>query len=276
MKLVVMIEGQEGVTWADWQRIAALTEELGFDALMRSDHYLSVAGAERDALDAWGTICALGPLTERIRLGTLVSPATFRPAAVLAKLAVTADQTSGGRVDLGMGTGWFQAEHDYFGLDLPPIEQRFDQLEQQVRDVHRYFEETGPKPEGLRLILGGSAKRRAAALAKEFAAEYNVLYQQPDDVAKIRGRLDDSVALSMMTGFAVGSDSRQVEDRQAAIKDLMGQEPSPAWLVGTPDEVVEQIKTLEQAGLDRIMLQHFAFSDDDHLRLIAEEVLPRV
>lgn len=276
MKLVVMIEGQEGVTWADWQRIATLTEELGFDALMRSDHYLSVAGEDRGALDAWGTLCALGPLTERIRLGTLVSPVTFRPAAVLAKLALTADQTSGGRVDLGMGTGWFQTEHDVFGFDLPPVKERFDQLEQQVRDVHRYWEESGPDPIGLRLILGGQAKRRAAALAKEYAAEYNVLYQSPDAIRAIRGRLDDKVALSLMTGFAVGTGARQVEQRQARIKDFMGQEASDVWLTGTPDAVVDQIQTLAAAGLDRIMLQHFDFRDDDALRLIAEEVLPRV
>ena len=277
MKLVVMIEGQEGVTWADWQRLATVTEELGFDALMRSDHYLSVIGeGERGALDAWGTICALGPLTERIRLGTLVSPVTFRPAAVLAKLALTADQTSGGRVDLGMGTGWHQAEHDAFGLDLPPMDQRFGQLEQQVKDVHRFWDEHAPKPQGLRLILGGQAKRRAAALAQEFAAEYNVLFSTPEQVAAARGRLDGKVALSMMTGFAVGTDQAQADERRAKIKDFMGDDGDDTWLVGTPDAVVEQIKTLEQAGLDRIMLQHHLFRDDDHLRLIAEEVLPRV
>ncbi len=277
MKLVVMIEGQEGVTWADWQRLAALTEELGFDALMRSDHYLSVAGeGERGALDAWGTICALGPLTERIRLGTLVSPVTFRPAAVLAKLALTADQTSGGRVDLGMGTGWHQAEHDAFGLDLPPMDQRFGQLEQQVTDVHRYWDEHEPEPVGLRLILGGQAKRRAAALAKAFAAEYNVLFNTTEQVAAARERIDESVGLSMMTGFAIGTTTAQADARRAKIKDFMGDDGNETWLIGTPDIVVDQIKALAEAGLDRIMLQHHLFADDDHLRLVAEEVLPRV
>ena len=273
----MMIEGQEGVTWSDWQRLAALTEELGFDALYRSDHYLSVAGdGTRGALDAWGTLCALGPLTERIRLGTLVSPVTFRPAAVLAKLALTADHTSGGRVDVGMGTGWHQAEHDAFGLTLPPMSERFDQLERQVADVHRFWAETEPRPHGLRLILGGQAKRRAAALAAEYAHEYNLLYSTADEVRAARKRLDPKVRLSDMIGFAIGTSDRQVEERRAKIRDWMGDAPDDSWLIGTPDAVVGQIRTLADAGLDRIVLQHQLFGDDDHLRLIGEEVLPQL
>ncbi len=154
---------------------------------MRSDHYLSVAGHSRGALDAWGTICALGPLTERIRLGTLVSPVTFRPAAVLAKLALTADHTSGGRIDLGIGTGWHQAEHDAFGLTLPPMKERFDLLEQQVADVVRFWEETLPAPVQSprpRIILGGKAGKRAAALASTYADEYNLLFVTPEVVRR--------------------------------------------------------------------------------------------
>jgi alkanesulfonate monooxygenase SsuD/methylene tetrahydromethanopterin reductase-like flavin-dependent oxidoreductase (luciferase family) len=276
MKLTVMIEGQEDVSWADWQRLAALTEELGFEGLMRSDHYLSVAGkTERGALDAWGTICALAPNTERIRLGTLVSPVTFRPAAVLAKLALTADQASGGRIDVGMGTGWNEPEHDAFGLALPPMEERFDLLEQQVGDVTRYWRETKPEPRNLRLILGGQAKRRAAALAAQHADEYNILYSTPEQVRDRRARLDERLTLSMMTGFIIGTTDQQVDERRARIKDWTGHAGNETWLTGTPDQVVEQIGTLEQAGLDRIMLQHHLHSDDDALRLIAEEVLPR-
>lgn len=178
MKLVVMIEGQEDVSWADWQRLATLTEELGFDALMRSDHYLSVAGAK-----------------ER-------------------------------RADLGMGTGWFQGEHDVFGLDLPPMDRRFGQLEQQVAGVHRFWME-----------------------------------------------IDAGVGLSMMTGFAIGTNGKQADERRAKIKDRIG---DGTRLIGTPDTVVDQIQSLADAGLDRIMLQHHLFTDDDRLRLVAEEALPRV
>jgi alkanesulfonate monooxygenase SsuD/methylene tetrahydromethanopterin reductase-like flavin-dependent oxidoreductase (luciferase family) len=275
MKLTLMIEGQEDVSWADWQRLATLAEELGFEGLMRSDHYLSVSGrAERCALDAWGTICALGPLTERIRLGTLVSPVTFRPAAVLAKLALTADHASNGRIDVGMGTGWNEAEHDAFGLALPPMDERFDLLERQVTDVTRYWRETKPAPLNIRLLLGGQAKRRAAALAAQHADEYNILYCTPEQVRDRRARLDERLTLSMMTGFIIGTTDQQVDERRARIKDWTGHAGNETWLTGTPDQVVEQIRTLEQAGLDRIMLQHHLHSDDDALRLIAEEVLP--
>ncbi len=270
-----MIEGQEGVSWADWQRLAGLAEDGGFDALMRSDHYLSVAGkSERGALDAWGTICALGPLTERIRLGTLVSPVTFRPAAVLAKLALTADQTSDGRVDLGMGTGWHQAEHDAYGLTLPPMAERFEPLERQVADVTRFWAEHEPKPTGLRIILGGQAKRRAAGLAAAHAAEYNVLFSTPEQVRAARARIAPHVGLSMMTGVIVGTTPQQVDERRAKIKDFMGDAGNDTWLVGSPAEVVTQIKALAEAGLDRIMLQHHLFGDDDAVKLIADDVLP--
>lgn len=270
-----MIEGQEDVAWRDWQRLADLAEELGFEGLMRSDHYLSVAGrTERGALDAWGTICALAPNTERIRLGTLVSPVTFRPAAVLAKLALTADHASNGRIDVGMGTGWNEAEHDAFGLELPPMDKRFGLLERQVGDVTRFWRETRPEPIGIRLILGGQAKRRAAALAAEHADEYNVLYCTAEQVRERRARLADHLTMSMMTGFIIATDARGVDERRARIRDWTGHEGNETWLTGTPDEVVAQIKALEAAGLDRIMLQHHLHSDDDALRLIANEVLP--
>jgi alkanesulfonate monooxygenase SsuD/methylene tetrahydromethanopterin reductase-like flavin-dependent oxidoreductase (luciferase family) len=277
MKLTVMIEGQEGVAWADWQRLAALTEELGFEGLLRSDHYLSVIGdGQRGSLDAWGTICALAAETERIRLGTLVSPVTFRPAGVLAKLALTADHVSGGRIDLGMGTGWHQAEHDAFGFSLPPMAERFGQLEQQVAEVRRLWGETRPAPIGLRLVLGGQAKRRAAALAAAHADEYNLLYPTPDQVREKRALLDDRLALSAMVGFAIGTTDAGAQERLARIRDFMGHAGGDSWLVGTPDTVVAQLKALAEAGLDRVMLQHHSFKDDDALRLIASEVLPAI
>src|SRR3954454_2184672 len=135
MKLTLMIEGQEGVTWDDWQNLARLAEDSGFDALLRSDHYVSVAGPDRGALDAWGTICALGAQTTRLRLGTLVSPVTFRPPGILYKLPRPADHVGVGRIDLGTGTGWHQAEHDAFGLDLPPMKQRMELLTRQLTDI---------------------------------------------------------------------------------------------------------------------------------------------
>jgi alkanesulfonate monooxygenase SsuD/methylene tetrahydromethanopterin reductase-like flavin-dependent oxidoreductase (luciferase family) len=283
MRFSIMIEGQEGVSWADWQRLARKAEDGGFDALMRSDHYLTVGGgADTGALDAWGTINALAAITERIRLGTLVSPVTFRPAAVLAKLALTADHVSGGRVDVGMGTGWHEAEHEAFGLDLPPMQERFDQLEQQVHDVVGYWRDYGPRPiqdPHPYLVLGGQAKRRASALAAAHASEYNVVARDVDGVAEARANLDRACAdagrdpstltLSLMIQCAVGETQADVDarlERLGADRDGV--------LAGTPDEVIAQVRAYERAGLGRVMLQHLLVDDDAALDLLAAEVLP--
>jgi alkanesulfonate monooxygenase SsuD/methylene tetrahydromethanopterin reductase-like flavin-dependent oxidoreductase (luciferase family) len=131
-----MIEGQEDVTWEDWGALARACEEHGIEALFRSDHYLSVAGrGERGSLDAWATIAALAALTSRLRLGTLVSPVTFRHPSELAKVVATADHISGGRVELGMGSGWLRAEHEAFGFPFPPVAERMAKLEEQLRVV---------------------------------------------------------------------------------------------------------------------------------------------
>src|SRR3954462_14992505 len=131
-----MIEGQEGVAWADWVALAQACEEHGVEALFRSDHYLSVDGrGERGSLDAWATIAALAAVTSTVRLGTLVSPTTFRHPSELAKVVVTADHVSGGRVELGLGTGWLEAEHRAYGFPFPPLGERMDRLDEQLAIV---------------------------------------------------------------------------------------------------------------------------------------------
>jgi alkanesulfonate monooxygenase SsuD/methylene tetrahydromethanopterin reductase-like flavin-dependent oxidoreductase (luciferase family) len=136
MELCVMIEGQEGVTWPQWQAIAAACEEHGVSSLFRSDHYLPLAGREeRPVLDAWGTVCALAATTTTLRLGTLVSPATFRHPAITAKLAVTADRVSGGRVSLGLGAGWHAREHEAFGFPFSSTGERMDVFAEQLEIV---------------------------------------------------------------------------------------------------------------------------------------------
>src|SRR3954452_25201073 len=183
MRICLMIEGQEGVTWEQWRALAAACEEHGLHGLFRSDHYLSVAdGQDLGSLDAWGTICALAAVTERIRLGTLVSPATFRHPSVLAKLALTADHVSGGRIDVGMGTGWWEAEHEACGFPFPPMGQRMDELERQLETVRRLWAQTPPAPVQQphpRIVMGGQTKARSAALAARYADEYNCLYVGP-------------------------------------------------------------------------------------------------
>jgi alkanesulfonate monooxygenase SsuD/methylene tetrahydromethanopterin reductase-like flavin-dependent oxidoreductase (luciferase family) len=294
-----MIEGQEGVAWDDWLALARAAEDGGYEALLRSDHYFSVAGLQgRGALDAWGTINALAAVTERIRLGTLVSPVTFRPAAVLAKLALTADHVSGGRIDVGMGTGWWQEEHERYGFAFPPMGERMDELERQLGDVTRYWAETPPAPVQSprpRIVLGGQAKRRSTGLAARYADEYNCLYVDPDE-ARARGeRLAraceaegrEPLRLSIMTGFVVAEDEaglREQAQRHMAWTGetgdtdawLRSRAQDTSWLIGTPAQVVERIGEYAAAGVGRIALQHHLFRDRDVLALIARDVLGAV
>jgi alkanesulfonate monooxygenase SsuD/methylene tetrahydromethanopterin reductase-like flavin-dependent oxidoreductase (luciferase family) len=179
-----MIEGQEGVSWDDWVRLARLTEEHGLEGLFRSDHYTAIIRPEADAHDAWATLAGLAAITERIRLGTMVSPATFRHPSVLARMAVTVDHISGGRVEVGMGSGWYEREHEAHGFPFLDGKQRFTLLAEQVEIVVRSWTEERFDHDGrayrLRdqhalprplqqphppLILGGSVKPRFAALA---------------------------------------------------------------------------------------------------------------
>ena len=140
MKVCLMIEGQEGVTWPQWVALARAAEDAQLDALFRSDHYRAIGrGDPNGALDAWGTICALAAITSTIRLGTLVTPVTFRKPSVLAKLVTTADHISGGRVELGLGAGWHEREHEAYGLPFAPTRERMDVLEEQLQIVHGHW-----------------------------------------------------------------------------------------------------------------------------------------
>jgi alkanesulfonate monooxygenase SsuD/methylene tetrahydromethanopterin reductase-like flavin-dependent oxidoreductase (luciferase family) len=313
MLLSVMIEGQEGVTWPHWVALAKTAERLGYTGLYRSDHYLSVVDRrDRGALDAWGTICALGPLTERIKLGTIVSPTSFRHPSVLAKLVTTADHTSRGRVELGLGSGWWRSEHDRYGFPFLPLRERFDVLEEQLEIIVRQWQEetfsfdgdhyridaldarpkTLARPRPL-LRVGGKGKPRGLRLAARWADEYNTVHVTPETCAEIRAALDDAciaegrdpadVPLTLMNGFIVGRDRDELLGRAARIYDHLGrdvdvveqalEEERKLWLVGTPDEIAERVEQYRDAGVTHIMLQHHLFEDDDALELIAERLL---
>jgi alkanesulfonate monooxygenase SsuD/methylene tetrahydromethanopterin reductase-like flavin-dependent oxidoreductase (luciferase family) len=293
MRFAVMIEGQEGVGWDDWLALAETCERTGIEALFRSDHYLSVEqGQDLGALDAWGTICGLAAVTEKLRLGTLVSPATFRHPSNLAKLAVTADHISGGRVELGLGTGWHDAEHRAYGFPDPS----FGRLAEQVAVAHGILspgpfsfsgehyelEELEAQPEPVQspipLILGGAAKKRGAALAARYAAEYNVVHATPEEAGAARGRVraaceaagrdPDGITFSLMHGLALGADAAQAEDRARRLGGAEG------WLRGTPEQVVERLREYEAVGVERVFVQHLLFRELDVIELLAAEVVP--
>jgi F420-dependent oxidoreductase-like protein len=303
VRICLMIEGQEGVEWADWVALANACERLGFDALFRSDHYLSVGGrAERGSLDAWGTVSGLAAITTKLRLGTLVSPATFRHPSVLAKAAVTADHISSGRVEVGIGTGWLEEEHTAYGFPFPPMRERMARLAEQLevitrawsdgpqsfRGDHYAVENLDARPKPVQqprppLIVGGAAGPRSAALAARYADEYNTVYVTPEvalerrrilnRACEARDREPRSLRFSMMNGFVIGADRRELEARRARLTEW-GAEPGEPWIVGTPDEFVARLREYEAAGVEAVMLQHHLFHDEEALELIGRAVIP--
>ena len=311
MRLCLMIEGQEDVTWDQWCALAEACENSALEGLFRSDHYLSVSG-RRDlgSLDAWTTLAGLAARTKRIRLGTLVSPVTFRHPSVLAKSVATVDHISGGRAELGIGAGWNVAEHTAYGFPFPDAGVRLEMLAEQIEIVHRQwsdlpFEFTGkhyalddlnalPKPlqePHPNLIVGGGANPRSASLAARWADEYNVIYQSPAACSDRRervaaawqaeGRDPATLVFSLMTGCIVGANRRELENRARRVMEL-SDERGPVgdwidarredWVIGTVSEVVDHLGRLRDAGVERVMLQHLAHDDVDMVALIGTEV----
>ena len=297
MRHALMIEGQEDVTWDDWLAIAGACEDAGVEALFRSDHYLSVAGERaRGSLDAWATLSALAAVTSTVRLGTLVSPATFRHPSELAKVVATVDHVSGGRVELGLGTGWAEDEHRAYGFPFPALGERMENLEEHLRIVagewgegrfqyegERYRVDVDALPKPVQrprpnLLLGGSGGPRSLRLAARHADEYNTVFQDPEGCARIRRDLDaaceregrDPIPLSLMTGWLVGEDRAELIDRAGRLAQLRGDGgggealleglPDP-WIAGTMDEARARLSELEEAGVHRVMLQNLLHRD---------------
>jgi F420-dependent oxidoreductase-like protein len=307
-----MIEGQEGVTWDDWVRLATLTETHGLAGLFRSDHYTAIVRSEAGALDAWATLAGLAALTKRIRLGTLVSPATFRHPSAFARTAVTVDHISAGRVEVGLGSGWYEREHAESGFPFPDGKARFELFAEQVEIVVRSWTEDAfdhdgeaytlrgqtalPKPVQQPhppLVLGGSAKRRFAALAARYANEVNTLGAPNDELHERKQRLDQACAeagrdpstlgFSVMTSCFLGADPGEVVDRVRRFLEVAGggtdaeaviEERRERWLVGTVDEVAARIEGLRAIGVTGVYLQHLNHADDDMVALIGSGLLP--
>jgi alkanesulfonate monooxygenase SsuD/methylene tetrahydromethanopterin reductase-like flavin-dependent oxidoreductase (luciferase family) len=306
MRLALMIEGQEGVTWAEWVALASACEEHGVEALFRSDHYLSGFDETRPVLDAWTTIGGLAARTTRLELGTLVSPATFRHPAVLARAAATADEISDGRVTLGMGAGWMEREHDAYGFEFGTARERVTHFGEQLEIVHRLLREERVDHEGERyrlhdapglhrpdlpLLVGGSAKPGTTVPAVRFADEYNTLFgtlpeirarrQVLDEACERAGRDPATLRYSLMAPCVLGRDEREVLESAARIGARFGRDPAEVMErygergpVGTPEQAVEHLKQIEEAGYERVMLQHLEHRDLDTVALIGRELVP--
>jgi alkanesulfonate monooxygenase SsuD/methylene tetrahydromethanopterin reductase-like flavin-dependent oxidoreductase (luciferase family) len=293
MRVALMIEGQEDVSWAQWVALAQACEASGIEALFRSDHYQSVfQDPTRIALDAWATISALAASTERVRLGTLVSPVTFRRAGELAKVVATADHVSGGRVELGLGAGWNEREHEAFGFPFRDLRERMDELDRQFQHVLRQWAELSPptvqKPRPP-LIAGGTGGPRSCRLAARYADEYNTVFASAADCAQRKEGVDaacraegrEPIPFSLMTGCIVGRDRGEVERRAAAVAKRTGLEPidlieSPRTIAGTVDQVVARIREYGEVGVERVYLQHLDHTDVEMVELIGTEVVPAV
>jgi F420-dependent oxidoreductase-like protein len=306
MRLVVFTEPQLGATHADLLRVALRAEELGFDAFFRSDHYLTMP--DLDGLpgpsDAWATMAALAVQTNTIRLGTLVTPVTFRLPGPLAITVAQVDQMSGGRVELGMGAGWYEAEHSAYGIPFPSRAERFDMLSEQLAivtglwrtPVNEKFSYDGqyyklsdspalPKPvqrPGPWLIIGGHGPKRTPQLTALYADEYNVAFCSMETIqasferamlaSERYGRAESGRAplvLSVAMTVACGRTEAQARTRVERI----GWKPP---LHGTPDQVVDVIGQYAKLGATRLFLQIIDLHDLDHLDLIASEVMPQV
>ena len=300
-----MIEGQEGVTWEQWCALADACEEHGVETLFRSDHYISQSDEDANvAHDAWTTLAALAARTTTLRLGTLVSPATFRLPSLLANAAATVDHISGGRIELGLGAGWFEREHDAFGFPFPAMSVRVALFAEQLEILRlswsgepfdfagEHYELRGahprPVPVGhLHVIVGGAAKPGTVGPAVRFADEYNTAFATPEEAVRRRAAVLEACAaagrepltFSLMARCVVGEDRAAAKRRAERIREVAGDDPfaDPAMAIeGTVDEVVERIREFEQAGIDRLMLRHLVVEDLEMIELIGREVLPRV
>ena len=309
MKLRIFTEPQQGADYQTLRAVALAAEELGFDAFFRSDHYLKMGGVSGlpGPTDAWATLAGLAVETSRIRLGTMMSAATFRLPGPLAITVAQVDQMSGGRVEFGLGTGWFEAEHTAYGIPFPSLGERFDRFEEPLEIItglwgtpdgesfsfegthYRLTDSPGlPKPAQRPrppVLLGGAGARRTPRLAARFADEFNVPFQTVRDsaagFARIReaceaaGRYPSSMTYSVAQTVCCGKDEAEYRRRAAAI----GQEPEDmreTGLGGTPGEVAAKIAEFAEIGADRVYLQVLDLGDLDHLELIASDVSPQV
>jgi alkanesulfonate monooxygenase SsuD/methylene tetrahydromethanopterin reductase-like flavin-dependent oxidoreductase (luciferase family) len=283
MRVCLMIEGQEGVPWEQWVALAQAAEKANLDGLFRSDHYRSIMrGEPAGALDAWATLAGLAAVTARIRLGTMVSPVTFRRVPVLAKMVTTVDHISGGRVELGLGAGWYEAEHEAYGFAFPPLRERMDELDRQLTEIVRHWGDTPEiQPKPLQkphppIIVGGTAKPRTVRAAVAHADEYNTVWPTVEEARERRRILDDAaraagrepLRFSMMTSCVVANDAGDLKQRLSAFKTLTGSE-GPA-ISGTVDEVVGRLREYEAAGVERVMLQHVAHEDVAMVEVLGE------
>jgi len=313
MRFALMIEGQMGLSYEQLLALAQRAESAGFEAFFRSDHYQSFPGPEGEpTTDAWATLAGIARETTRIRLGALVSPVTYRQPGNFAKIVATVDEMSGGRVEVGLGAGWHEAEHRQHGFPFPEIGERASMLEEQLEIVHGLFEEPDgwsfhgryytiedakfhPKPVQRPrppFIVGSSGSPRSYRIAARWADEYNFSSNGPDGVRKKNARVDaaclaagrdpSSLRRSAMVGTVIGRDDAEFDDRKARLLAAMSDEEAgeewfaereTRWIMGTPERCREMVRRFEDAGVERLMLQDFLPRNLEMIDLMGEEIV---
>jgi F420-dependent oxidoreductase-like protein len=307
IEIAIMVEGQMGLNWPRWQRLAKAVEDLGFAGLFRSDHYTNPSKPDQDSLELWVSLSWLAANTSRIAFGPLVTPFSFREPTMTARMAAAVDDLSNGRLVLGLGAGWQAREHHNYGhqlLDIPGRMKRFEEgLEVVTRLLNsdepvefsgeHYFLEDAillPRPKrkgGPPILIGGNGMRRTLPLAARYASEWNGTGLTPEQFAERSARLDElleaedreksAVQRSIMTGCEYGRDDKEAkrlatQRSSATVKDLQDR----GVVAGTANQIVEQLGRLAEAGVDRMMLQWIQLDDIDRLESMAKQVLPQM
>jgi F420-dependent oxidoreductase-like protein len=307
MELHIFTEPQQGVLQGDLAAVAQLAEELGFAGFFRSDHLLSIGGPPHPPgpTESWVSLGQLAEVTTRIRLGTLMTSATFRHPSMLALAVAQVDQMSGGRVDFGLGAGWYEAEHLAYGIPFPPVKERMDRLEEQLAmitgmwatperetfDFHGQYYSVQSNPVLPRpvqrpyppILIGGQGPRRTPQLAARYASEFNCAFVPLDEAAaqfeRVRAACTgaDRDPASMRFSIALTVCCGETEERFRERATAIGRDPSElrqTGLGGHPVEVVERLRQFQDLGCERAYLQVLDFHDLDHIRLLGDEVLP--
>jgi F420-dependent oxidoreductase-like protein len=309
MDFRIFTEPQQGATYDDLLAVARTAEDAGYDAFFRSDHYLVMGGGDGlpGPTDAWSTLPALARETSRIRLGTLMTSATFRLPGVLAIQVAQTDQMSGGRVELGIGAGWYEEEHRAYGIPFPPVKERFDRLEEQLEIItglwatpvggtysfageHYSLADSPALPKPVQsprppILIGGGGPRRTPALAGRFADEFNMPFASVQDTEKQFGRVREAVVAagrapadlvwSNALVLCCGRDDAEVRRRAERIgRDA--DELRENGAAGTPEEVVDTLSRYAAVGCERVYLQVLDLADLDHVELVAEHVMPKL
>lgn len=300
--VALMIEGQNGLTWSRWQRLAQAAEDLGFAGLYRSDHFTNANPPEKESLELWVSLTWLASHTKRIEFGPLVSPVSFRHPAMTARMAAAVDDLSGGRLQLGLGAGWQEREHTMFGFDLLEVAPRFQRFREGLEVVTRLLRSDTPvtwigeyyqlreaillprpqRPGGPPIVIGGNGEQRTLPLTARYADEWNAVFVPPARFAELNAKLDnlldaagrprEAVRRTLMIGSVFGRDEQEV-GRLLAGRDRQ-QLRARGILVGVADEIVEQIQAFAAVGVQRIMVQWLDLDDLDRLESFATSVLP--